>query len=229
VNTLQTLDRGLRALHFVAESEGGVTVAAIAEHLEVHRAIAYRIVATLEDHHLVKRGPDARVRLGAGVSELAHRFAPQLLDAARPVLHDLAGSTGATAFLSVAEGDECVVVAVEQQRGHRYGLQVSYREGTRHPLDRGAPGIAILATRPPSPDDTADVRQARELGYSVTRGQLQPGAVGVSTGFVCPPAMQQVAAEASVGVVALGDLDVETAGRASASAARALVELLGGP
>lgn len=226
MSTLQTLDRGLRALDFVAHSPSGVTVSQIAEHLEVHRAIAYRIVATLESHHLVARGSDSRVRLGAGVTELSRRFAPQLLEEAQPVLHDLAESTGATAFLSVAEGAECVVVAVEHQRRNRYGIQVSYREGTRHPLDRGAPGIAILATRGPAEDDTDDVVEARRLGYSVTHGQLQTGAVGVSTGFTLPPSLREVASEASVGVVALGDLDVESAGRAAAAAAARLMALL---
>lgn len=227
MSTLQTLDRGLRALDFVAHSSAGVTVSAIAEHLEVHRAVAYRIVATLESHRLVTRGADSRVRLGAGVTELSRRFAPQLLDEARPILHELAGSTGATAFLSVAEGSECVVVAVEHQRRERYGLQVSYREGTRHPLDRGAPGIAILAVRDPETADSPDVQEARRRGYSVTRGQLQPGAVGVSTGFRCPPSLSAVTAEASVGVVALGDLDVESAGREAAAAAARLVAVLG--
>jgi DNA-binding IclR family transcriptional regulator len=227
VATLQTLDRGLRALDFVARSSDGVSVSAVAEYLGVHRAIAYRIVATLEEHHLVRRTPDARVRLGAGVAALSHGFAPQLLSAARPVLRDLVEATGATAFLSVAEGQECVVVLVEQERARRHGLRVSYQEGTRHPIHRGAPGIAILAVRPPGPDDPADVVEARERGYSVTHGQLQPGAVGVSVGFVCPPELAHMAPEASVGVVALGDLDVDGAAAASQDAAAHLRRLLG--
>jgi DNA-binding IclR family transcriptional regulator len=224
--TLQTLDRGLRALDFIARSPAGVSVSAVADHLQVHRAIAYRIVATLEAHHLVKRTADARVRLGAGIAALSRRFAPQLLDAARPVLRDLVTATHATAFLSVAEGEECVVVAVEEDQRLRHGLRVSYQEGTRHPINRGAPGIAILATRPASPDDSDVVRAARDLGYSVTRGQLQAGAVGVSVGLSIPDHLAVVAPEASVGVVALGDLDVETAGQASQEAARRLLEVL---
>lgn len=228
VTTLQTLDRGLRALDFIARSPGGVSVSAVAEHLEVHRAIAYRIVATLEAHHLVKRTADAKVRLGAGVAALSRRFAPQLLAAARPVLRELVDATHATAFLSVAEGEECVVVAVEEERGRRHGLRVSYQEGTRHPLHRGAPGIAILATRPEAPDDPPDVKDARAQGYSLTRGQLQAGAVGVSVGLTVPASLADIAPEASVGVVALGDLDAPTAGRASQEAARQLLEVLGG-
>ena len=56
-------------------------------------------------------------------------------------------------------------------------LSVSYRVGSRHPVTRGAAGLAIASLRPETPDDPPAVRQAREDGYSVTRGQLQPGAV----------------------------------------------------
>lgn len=227
VTTLQTLDRGLRALDFIAHSPSGVSVVAIADHLGVHRAIAYRIVATLEAHHLVRRTPDARVRLGAGAAALSRRFAPHLLEVAQPVLRGLVIETGATAFLSVPEGGECVVVMVAEDERRRHGLRVSYQEGTRHPIHRGAPGIAILAVRAPRPDDSPDVLEARRLGYSVTRGQLQAGAVGVSVGFTCPRSLAPVVPEASVGVVALGDLDVGAAATASRHAATELQELLG--
>ncbi len=226
MSTLQTLDRGLQALDFIAQAPRGVSVSAVADHLGVHRAIAYRIVATLEAHHLVKRTPGARVRLGARIATLAHRFAPQLLEAARPALRELAEATRATAFLSVAEGEECVVVLVEQERERRQGLRVSYQEGTRHPIHRGAPGIAILAARPAAPDDPPAVVEARRQGFSVTRGQLQAGAVGVSVGFACPPDLADIAPEVSVGVVALGDLDVPTASAASEQAAKRLLDVL---
>lgn len=226
VTTLQTLDRGLRALDFIARSPGGVSVSAVADYLGVHRAIAYRIIATLEVHHLVKRTADAKVRLAAGVVALSRRFAPHLLEAARPVLRGLVDETRATAFLSVAEAEECVVVLVEEEQERRHGLRVSYQEGTRHPLNRGAPGIAILASRPERPDDAYNVRQARARGYSVTHGQLQAGAVGVSVGLTVPASLADIAPEASVGVVALGDLDVPTAAAASQNAALRLLEVL---
>ena len=58
MSTLHTLDRGIAALELIAGSPAGVSAATVAEHLEVHRAIAYRIIATLEAHHLIKRSPD---------------------------------------------------------------------------------------------------------------------------------------------------------------------------
>ncbi|WP_104205344.1 IclR family transcriptional regulator [Billgrantia saliphila] len=221
--TLQTLDRGLRALELVAEHAEGITIAELAERLDVHRAIAYRIVTTLEHHGLITRTSDGPVRLGAGISLLASRFEPQLRAVAQPLLQSLAKATRATAFVSVAQGEECVVILVaEPDEGL---LRVGYRVGSRHPLTQGAAGIAILAGRPPREDDSEEVRQARADGYSLTRGQLQRGAVGVASPIATPPLRAGV--EACVGVVAMDDLDSERAIREVKAYAQRLAELIG--
>ena len=54
-NTLQTLDRGLQVLALIATRAGGWSIAELAAELDVHRAIAYRLVATLEQHGLIAR------------------------------------------------------------------------------------------------------------------------------------------------------------------------------
>ena len=221
--TLQTLDRGLHALEIVAEHAEGISVAELAERLDVHRAIAYRIVTTLEQHGLVARSAEGPLRLGAGISLLAARFEPQLRAVAQPLLQALAKATRATAFVSVAQGEECVVILVaEPDEGL---LRVGYRVGSRHPLSLGAAGIAILAGRPPRADDSEAVRQARSDGYSLTRGQLQLGAVGVASPVATPQFRPGV--EACVGVVAMDDLDTERAIREVKAHAHQLAELLG--
>ena len=197
---LQTLDRGLVVLELVAASPSGLSVAELAQRVDVHRAVCYRLVATLSSHGLVSRGADGRVRLGAAVRALAQRLQPQLVTAARPVLADLAHRTSMSAFLSLAEEDECVAAEVVEPADTV--LHVAYRVGNRHPLTRGAAGVAILAARRPSDTDPATVRRARELGYAVTRAELQAGAVGVSVALP-----KVVGTEGSVGVVTLGPVD----------------------
>ncbi|CAL9334771.1 IclR family transcriptional regulator [Streptomyces sp. enrichment culture] len=202
--TLQGLDRGLRALNAISLAAEGLTVADLAAHLEIDRAIAYRIVQTLEEHALVSR-QGKRVRLGAGAATLAGRFQHQLVQVAQPALQELADVTGASAFLTVAHGArECVPVAGAEPAAPHDPVQVGYRIGARHPLDRGANGIAILALQPPWPDEPEEVAWARESGYSVTSGQLQRGATGLAAGFEVPGA-----AGASVGVVAMREFDIE--------------------
>ena len=85
-------------------------------------------------------------------------------------------------------------------------FHVSYRMGTRHPLDAGAAGKAILAGRR-KPDPAG--RQ-----YVVTAGELQAGAQGVAAPVLGVPGV-----EASIGVVVLGKLDREFVGPRVARAA----------
>lgn len=220
--TLNGLDRGLHALQYVSTQPQGVSVADLAAHLGVDRAIAYRVVATLEEHALVAR-IDKRVHLGAGIVPLAGRFQPHLIHAAEPVLRALAESTDAPAFLTVQQGpDECVAVLGVEPRVHQSPVQVGYRIGMHHHLTRGANGIAILALHPRADDDSPGVVSAREQGYSVTSGHLQQGATGIAAGFMAPGSLG-----ASVGVVAMGELDVQRVADRVRTAANELIALLG--
>ncbi|MEV0175444.1 helix-turn-helix domain-containing protein [Streptomyces sp. NPDC050803] len=218
--TLQGLDRGLRALDLISLTPDGLTVADLAAQLGIDRAIAYRIVQTLEEHALVSRH-GKRLRLGAGAATLAGRFQHQLVLVAQPVLQELADGTGASAFLTVAHGArECVPVAGAQPTVQHGPVQVGYRIGVRHPLERGANGVAILALQPPLPDESEEIVRAREVGYSVTSGQLQQGATGIAVGFEVPGAVG-----ASVGVVAMHDFDVESVAVQVGEAASRLASL----
>lgn len=223
-NTLQTLDRGLRALAAISGQEDGLSVADLAARLGVHRAITYRLAKTLEAHGLVARGAEGRLFLGAGLLSLASRFEPQLRSVARPLLHELAQETRAAAFLSVPQGEECVAIMVAEPEGGL--LRLAYRVGSRHPLTLGAAGIAILAGRPERPGEPAAVREARGVGFSVTRGQLQAGAVGVASP-VHGARPRPIGFEASLGVIALDDLDIAHATAAVVACARRLAASIG--
>ncbi|MFE5077115.1 IclR family transcriptional regulator [Streptomyces halstedii] len=218
--TLQSLDRGLRALDLVSLAPEGLTVAEIATRLGTDRATAYRIVDTLEQHALVTRGVGKRIRLGAGAVVFASRFQPQLVRAAGPVLQELADAAGVAAFLSLAQGDDACVPVLSAEPARQTIFQVSYRIGAGHPLDKGANGIAILALQPAAENDSEAVGQAREAGYSVTAGELQHGAVGVAAGFAVPHLLG-----ASVGTVAMGEVDVERLGELVKGAATRLARL----
>ncbi len=221
---LQTLDRGIFTLLKVAGSPEGATVAEIAQDLGVHRAIAYRIVTTLEAHGLVARSRSGRILLGIGIPAIAHQFMPQFTAIAQPVLRNLAHNAGATAFVARAEGADCAAIMVEQPNVHV--IHVGYRIGSRHPLDQGAAGIAILSGRPARADDPQSVRDSRQNGYSLTRGQLQKGAIGVAVPLhgggnrIGEP-------EFSIGVVAMEDLDVGRAIHFLKEASRSLALTIG--
>jgi DNA-binding IclR family transcriptional regulator len=207
--TAQTLDRGLRLLHLVADTPGGLSVTEAAERLGVGRAVVYRLVGALTAHGMVRRDDAGRLRLGAGVLHLARRAQPLLVEGSLPALRRLAEEVGATAHLTVAEGTEAVALAVVEPSWTAF--HVAYRTGTRHPLNRGAAGRAILAGR------------TRAAGPVATSGELQAGAYGVAA-----PVLGVEGLEASVGVVALGALDVDEVGPHVTAAAAAVAQAFGG-
>ncbi|MFG1916438.1 IclR family transcriptional regulator [Micromonospora sp. NPDC048898] len=205
--TSQTLDRGLRLLHLVADAPGGLTVTEAANRLGIGRAAVYRLVGPLTGHGMLRRDSDGRLRLGAGLLHLARRAQPLLAEGALPALRRLAEKAGATAHLTVVEGGEGVALAVVEPSWTSF--HVAYRTGARHPLDRGAAGRAILAGRAGMTDPIS------------SSGELQAGAYGVAAPVLGVPGL-----EASVGVVALAPLDVDTIGPQVLAAATAITTAL---
>ena len=222
-NTLQTLDRGLQVLALIANRAGGWSIAELAAELGVHRAIAYRLVATLEQHGLIARLRDGRIVTGAGVLRLSANFESQLRTLARPFLQELAEASGATAFLTVAQGEDCTAIQVCEPQA--VDFRMSYRVGSRHPVTAGAAGIAILAARPAAASDGDAVKEARRLGYSLTRGELQKGAVGIASALMGAES-EPLPFEACVGVVAMEDLDSARCARLVTACARELAAAL---
>lgn len=182
--TAQTLDRGLGVLELVSAAPAGLSISALATSLGVSRAVVYRLVATLQARDFVARSPEGLVRLGLGVTRLQLAVRPMLADAATPVLRALADRVGATAHLTIAEGEQALALVVVEPTWTDFHM--SYRVGSRHPLSRGAAGRAILQARQGVTDPV------------VTSGELQPGAHGMATPVLGLPGL-----EASVGVVAL--------------------------
>ncbi|MEO7058666.1 MAG: helix-turn-helix domain-containing protein [Lapillicoccus sp.] len=204
----QTLDRGLRVLELLAAPDHveGLSMTALAAALGVSRPAAYRLVATLEGRGYVARRDDGRVRLGFGVTRLSAGVAPLLRRAALPVLRRLADEVGATAHLTVVEGEEALAVAVVEPTWTDF--HVAYREGVRHPLARGAAGRAILEGR------RAILEGRRGQAAAVlSDGELQPGAHGVAA------ALTRGDVEGSVGVVSLGPLELAVVGAVVEAAA----------
>jgi len=203
--TSQTLDRGIRLLQTLAAvGPDGMTVSQLAAALGVGRPVVYRLVATLSQHDLVRRFSDSRIRLGTGLVPLADAAQATVRRVAQPALRALADAMGATAHLTIADGDDAVAVAVEEPRWTDF--HVSYRVGSVHPLSQGAAGRAILAGRSGHDDLVTSI------------GELQAGAHGYAVPVLA------AGLDASIGVVALGPLDAseaETHARRAAETIRA--------
>lgn len=178
MNGSQTLARGLSALQLVANAPGGMTVQQVADGLGVHRTIAYRLLGTLAEFRLIAKGDDGRYRPAAGLAVLGASFDHNLRQVSLPTLRALADELGTTVSLLVAEGDQQVAVAVIVPTQVAY--QLAFHEGSRYPLNRGAAGIALLASLPPRPGERDLVARAREQGWVVTHGEIEPNTYGLA-------------------------------------------------
>jgi DNA-binding IclR family transcriptional regulator len=145
--TSQTLDRGLLVLEVLARAEGGRTVTQIAQELGISRTVVYRLLATLEQHALVRRGVDGRTRPGMALLGLARTVQSDLRDATMPLLRRLAEGAGAVACLWLADGDDIVTVATVLHSGID-GSHATHapRVGSRRPRGASAIDLAISDT-----------------------------------------------------------------------------------
>ncbi|MGQ0840502.1 helix-turn-helix domain-containing protein [Actinokineospora sp.] len=201
-----TLDRGLALLQAVADSDTEApTISDLAVAIGASRAAVYRLLVPLQARGLVRR-EGSKVRLGLGLLQLAAKVAPQLRIAALPSLRELAEAVGATAHLTVADGDEAQAVAVVEPSWTAY--HVAYRVGTRHALHKGAAGKAIGL-------------RADDPAWIGTTGELQPGAYGIAA-----PVRGVSGLRASVGVVTFEPLDGDVVGPQVLLAAAAIAEAL---
>jgi DNA-binding IclR family transcriptional regulator len=174
----QTLARGLSALQLVATSRRGLTVQEVADSIGVHRTIAYRLLTTLAQYRLVAKGEDGRYRSAAQLAVLGASFDNNIRQMSVPILRKLADELGTTVSLLVAEGDQQVAIAVIVPTNIFY--QLSFHEGSRYPLERGAAGIALLASMPPRPRERELVPQARQQGWVITHGEVEPNTYGLA-------------------------------------------------
>lgn len=205
----QTLARGLDALLAVAESPTGMTVQDLARVLGVHRSIAYRALQTLSDYGFVHAGSGGLYRAGARLAALSQAYLPELRARALPVMSALADRIGASVGLFVVEGDSAV--AIDMVTPTTVNHHITFRQGGRTPLDRGAAAYALRATQPPPPDEPDHVRQVRESGFAYSHGEIEAGlhAVAAPIPGAYPPAclnlitsLEQRARDAAPSVVA---------------------------
>lgn len=215
-----TLERGLRILRVLAGEPSGLSVTELAAELDTHRAGIYRLLGPLVDERLVVRGAGGRYTLGLGLLELASAVRSRLQEVAVRELRGLADEVRATTALTIRDGDEAVVAAVVEPSGTT--MHIAYRPGLRHPVDRAAPGLAILAGDAAAPGERPEVGIARERGWAVTTGEILPGATGVAAPILVPGR----AAEASISAVWVDPRDPEEMAAPVVRAARAIAAAL---
>lgn len=195
--------RALRLLRFLASRPGPVSASAIALELGVPRSSVYQLLEAMAREGFVTHLPEER-RWGLGVAAfevgsayLRHDGVERL---ARPLLHQLAQTTGATAHLGVLHGSDTLYL-LKEQPPHTPALITGV--GVRLPAHLTASGRAMLARLPRAqvralyphtesftsrtgrgPRSPAELRrilaEEHRQGWSVEDGQVTEGFMSVA-------------------------------------------------
>jgi DNA-binding IclR family transcriptional regulator len=211
----QTLERGLSVLLELGRHPQGLTTSEVASSCGLHRSITHRLLVSLHRTAFASRDADGRYTVGPAVHDLVKNARPQLREVAEPVLRRLARLVDASASLVEVIEDHAVTTLVAEPPSD--GPRFSYRLGNRDPLDRGAGGLAALASGPPVPEEPDRVAGIRATGHVTTHGELSPGAHGAAAPL---PGWGRLAA---VVVITSDRQSAETAVPALVSAAREIV------
>ena len=188
---VKALLRALDVLEVLAVSDGPLTVGEIAARTGSSRTATYNVVTTYEIRGLLRRDAQNRYLLGWGLFELGEsaRSHSDLSDAARPVVEDLAESTGETVLLGVL--DQGSVIYVEKAESRR-SIRMVEAPGRRLPLHESATGLVLLAHAAPAfresylahgglPEGLAETaEEIRVRGYATSVRDLDPDLASAS-------------------------------------------------
>jgi DNA-binding IclR family transcriptional regulator len=133
-----SLERGLAVLRMIGRKRGGLTHAEISHGLEIPKSTCTYILKRLEREGFVMRNKGTgRYRIGVDVLPLAHNALLEvgLVALAKPVLRELAKSTGLMAILGVRAGNR--VIAIDCLDGAAFAYHPA--EGATEPRPSGEP------------------------------------------------------------------------------------------
>jgi IclR family KDG regulon transcriptional repressor len=187
------LQRAVELLARLGEDPAPGTVAELAGEAGVPMSTAYRLLAELEAHGLVARGPDRSVALGTRLVALGRRaeagLQERLVAPAAGLMEELSHRVGETVILSAPCGLEAIMLhAVETER---HSVRLSYPSFRRAPMHRGASGKVLAAYLEPAelerllaatdrPELVDELAVIRAAGYAFTAGELDADAAAVA-------------------------------------------------
>ncbi len=197
-----TADRALDILGMFADDRPVVSGSEVAERLGTSRSTAYRYLQSLVANRFLEEAPGGGFRLGLRVLELARlaRRSYGLSDVAMPVMQHLAAQTRESVLLTRRVGD--LVVCLDRAESVAHAVRISYERGSALPLNAGASALALLAWADPAETRALLERveltaftpatltgvdallerlgEIRELGYAITRGEVDRDVLGIA-------------------------------------------------
>jgi DNA-binding IclR family transcriptional regulator len=187
------LERAVELLDHIGRQPAGPTVAELASNAGMPTSTAYRLLAELEHHGLVQRGPNGTVALGTRLVALGRAaeagLRERMVAPAAAAMQELSEEQGETAILTAPCGLEAIVLHVVE--AERHSVRLSYTQFRRGPMHRGASGKILAAFLEPderrrlvdalgAPGLEDELKAVRRDGIAVTVAELDDGAAAVA-------------------------------------------------
>jgi IclR family KDG regulon transcriptional repressor len=191
----KTTDHALRVLLHLSD-HGPMTAAELTRSLEMNRTVVHRLLTTLHKRGFVTKQANGYAP-GVTLMRIAEQAQPELRAAAQAVLGELVSAVGETLVLHVQDANDAVVIDQAVAGGHV--LRVEHRIGSRHRMDTGASGRALLAFLSPhsiervlghAEDEAllrAELEAVRARGYATSHDELQQGVHGMAVPVMDKP------------------------------------------
>jgi DNA-binding IclR family transcriptional regulator len=193
---IQSVAHALDVMEEFRDETDELGVTELSKKLKLHKNNVFRILATLQSRNYIEQNrSNDNYRLGIKCLELGQTFIRQrgLLKQARPILQELAETTGETSYISILRGNEVVYLdAVETSST----VRVVSRVGLHMPIHATAAGKALVsfdsddelrkmlpgelprfakATRTDVEDLLKEVALVRERGYASDLEEFEEG------------------------------------------------------
>jgi urocanate hydratase len=148
-SSTRTVDRALTLLTTLLEGSTSGTLTELARAAELSPSTASRLLATLQQHQLIRRDENGRYRAGIRMKQIAAvtLHDEPLYELIAPHLDELARETGETASLGIPSGPDRVLYL--RQVSSSQQVQTADWTGRTIPRDHTALGAALDGT--PSP------------------------------------------------------------------------------
>jgi|Deesub1362A_J573_1020465.scaffolds.fasta_scaffold00055_108 DNA-binding IclR family transcriptional regulator len=147
-NLVQALERASAILDALEQAPQGMSVKELSRKLDLPKGTTHRLLNSLAYLGFVRQDTESRnYFLGFRLVELGHRLLAQLdvRNEARPLLVELAESTGETVHLVVMDRNEVVYVDKVESDHRIETLRMASRIGLRNPAHSSAVGKVLLA------------------------------------------------------------------------------------
>ena len=138
---ISSVDKALRLLLLLTERPAGIRVTEASDFLGVVPSTTHRLLQMLNHHGFAEQNLQNKTYAVGPVIRSLQNSRSRVLEAARPVLEDLAKSTKETVHIAALEGNmSLTLMSVESS----YLLRVGDRVGQTQPSYLGAVGQALL-------------------------------------------------------------------------------------